>query len=405
MNQVIQTSTHLDSANSANAAANFLAFVDDAASKVSVEKLLSSYALIGDQQREVKSGGLDAAVQYLSTHNSPSILLVDISTESQPLVRMAELANVCQPETKVILLGSDNSIDLYRALTNLGVHDYVTKPLNQQQVAEVIGRALGKSVAQGRTAQQLVVTGCGGGVGVSTLVANISRGLAAKGAQTLAADLNSYGGDLDLLFGATANFGLMNLLSGQQAIDKLFIERSCSQVEERLYVLKSVGQQQTFSAERYQALAQQLGQHYNYLVWDLASHLFTVPGIMDLWLAADTKVIVCQPTLAGLRQAKALLSLVAEREHGQRLILVLNYIHPTKDVMLTEAQMEQQLGQKFDHVLPYAPKIVTKAADLGETLLKTSHAFGRALNSLLADIWGQAEVTQPSLLARFRKRF
>lgn len=390
--------------NTANSA-NLVAFIDDKNSLLSVEKLLSSYALISSDNSQVLAGDLNTAIQHLTQHNSPEILLVDVSAEQEPLTRMSALANVCQPDTKVILLGKDNSIDLYRALKNLGIHDYLTKPINQQQLAQVIGRALGKSAQQGRSAQQLVFTGCGGGVGVSTLTANVSRGIAEKGSQTLAIDLNSYSGDLDLLLGSNSGFGLMNLLSGQQQIDKLFIERSCSQINPRLFLLKSLGQQQTFSAESYQRLARQLGQHYNYLIWDMASHLMTIPGMLDLWLAADTKVIVCQPTLAGLRQAKSLLALASERQYGQRVILVLNYIHPNKDIVLTEQQMVQQLGQEFDHILPYAPKVVTKAADLGESLLTGKQAFSRGINDLISDIWGQGQVTKPSLFTRLRKRF
>ncbi|REL25951.1 response regulator [Thalassotalea euphylliae] len=382
-----------------------LAFIDDQTSLLAIEKLLASYALLASDKSKVLAGNLNSAVQYLSQQASPQVLLVDISAERDPLTRMSELANVCQPDTRVILLGTDNSIDLYRAFKNLGIDDYLTKPINHQQLADVIGQAFGQASSKERSAQQLVFTGCGGGVGVSTLVANISRGLAAKGAQTLAADLNSYGGDLDLLLGANAGFGLMNLLSGQQQVDKLFIERSCSQVAERLFLLKSLSQQQTFDASSYQRLAKQLGQHYNYLVWDLASQLFAVPGMLDVWLAADTKVLVCQPSLAGLRQAKAILNLTSDRQYGQRLILVLNYIHPHKEIMLSVEEMTRQLGQPFDHILPYAPKAVTQAADLGSSLLTANNPFSRALAELLADIWGQGQVAKPSLLARLRKRF
>lgn len=398
-------STHSATVSELNSGTNLLAFVDSKNTQLSMQKLLSSYALGGPESCQVQTGGLTSAIEFLSNHDSPQILMVDVSDETDPLARMSALANVCRPETKVILFGSDNNIELYRALKSLGIHDYLTKPINQSQLTDVLGTALGKSSSNKRSAQQLVVTGCGGGVGVSTLVANISRGLAGKGAQTLAADLNSYGGDLDLLLGASHGFGLMNLLSGQQQVDKLFIERSCSKVDDRLYVLKSLAQQQTFNPDSYQRLSEQLGQHYNYVVWDLASQLFALPGMLDLWLTADTKVIVCQPTLSGLRQAKAMLSLVAERQHGQRVILVLNYIHSSKDLLLTEKQMVEQLGQEFDHVLPYVPKAVTKAGDLGDSLLTGSNLFSRALANLVADIWGDSTTVKPSLLNRLRKAF
>jgi pilus assembly protein CpaE len=92
--------------------------------------------------------------------------------------------------------------------------------------------------------------------------------------------------------------------------------------------------------------------------------------------------------MAGLRQCKALLSQLGERQYGQRTLLVLNQIYAPRDVMLDQMQMEQSLGRKFDHVLPYAPKVALKAAELGQSLLSDRHAIGRSLNLLSEDILG-----------------
>ncbi|SFC74939.1 response regulator [Pseudoalteromonas denitrificans] len=363
------------------------AFVSDKASELLVDKVFTHFP--ATELQKIIIGGVQKAIEHLRNHVSPHVLIVDIQTEDEPLAAITTLATVCEPGTRVIVIGNDVSVDLYRELKEMGVDDYLCKPLNQEQLVHAIGRASGQIKHQNtRNAKQIAITGCSGGVGVSTLIANIGRALALHGAQTLITDLDCYGGDLDLLLDSNAGFGLMNLLSEQNSIDKIFIERACQQISERLFLLKSMGQRQDFDAASYQKLRHVLSEEYNYLLWDLPSHLLNQQGISDTLIGADIQILVCAPTMAGLRQCKALLSQLGERQYGQRTLLVLNQIYAPRDVMLDQMQMEQSLGRKFDHVLPYAPKVALKAAELGQSLLSDRHAIGRSLNLLSEDILG-----------------
>ena len=172
-------------------------------------------------------------------------------------------------------------------------------------------------------------------------------------------------------------------------------------VEQRLYLLKSLGQKYHFDSQGYQKLAQALTQEFNYLLWDLPAHLLIEQGIADTLFNADVQVLVCSPSLASLRQCKALLTQLGEQRYAQRTLLVLNLLHGNSEHSLSQTMLEQHLGRSFDHVLPYAPKKVHKAAELGGSLLSEVHGVGRSLLALSEDILGVSQQVNNSLFARF----
>ena len=380
-----------------------LAVIQDTASQHLLDKLLDSRRKTSPFQ--ILSGDIDSAIHHLRRQPSPQLLIVDISGHQTPLTAIGALADVCEPDTRVVVIGDNPSLDLFRELKDMGVDDYLTKPLNQEQLQHAISKATGQVTRpHQRSGKQLAITGCCGGVGVSTLAANLGRALAAHGAQTLITDLDHFGGDIDLLLDSQAGFGLMNLLSGQQEIDNLFVERACQEIDQRLFLLKSVGQRQQFEAERYHQLRQVLAKEYNYLVWDLPSRQLGQPGIGDTLVAADIRMLVMSPTLSSLRQCKAMLDMLEDSHHNQRTLLVLNNLQASRDALLTPAQIEEQLGQRLDHILPHAPRRVLRAAELGGSLSGGSHAFSRALDGIAKDILGTGVTGRRGLFSRWRRR-
>jgi pilus assembly protein CpaE len=397
-------------------AESLLAFVTDKSNELLLNKVFNNFSAsmkslsIGSTQStggitKAIHGNIDFAISYLRDNQSPQILIVDIDAEEQVIESINALSHVCEPGTRVLVIGSSDNVDLYRELKNMGIDDYLCKPLNQSLLLNALGRATGKvqQTARVGSGKSIAIAGSCGGVGVSTIAANLARAFANHGAKTLVTDLNCYGGDIDLLLDASNNagIGLVKLLNEHQNVDKLLIERSCLQISSRLYLLKSLGQKYNFDSQNYQKLAQVLAEEFNYLVWDLPAHLLSEQGISDTLFNADVQVIVCSPTLASLRQCKALLSQLGEQRYAQRTLLVLNLLHGNSEHSLLQGMLEQHLGRSFDHVLPYAPKKVLKAAELGESLLSDIHAVGRSLLALSNDILGVSQQAEHSLLSRY----
>jgi pilus assembly protein CpaE len=87
----------------------------------------------------VHMGGVFGAVEYFSDSSTPNVVMVETREHGPSILRELEkLAHVCDPGTKVIVIGGTNDIVLYREMIRQGVNEYLVAPLNPLQVIEAI---------------------------------------------------------------------------------------------------------------------------------------------------------------------------------------------------------------------------------------------------------------------------
>lgn len=123
----------------------------------------------------VHSGGIAAAVSMFQTQSTPNLLLVEsMGARDAPISELAGLAEVCQPDTKVVVIGQVNDVLLYRELIRQGVSEYIVAPGNPLHLIEVIaglyrsegtagrqdrGVPFGRRAARGRAPSPITVPG------------------------------------------------------------------------------------------------------------------------------------------------------------------------------------------------------------------------------------------------------
>src|SRR5579863_7424129 len=66
------------------------------------------FADLGFKDASVVRGGIDTAVEQLTKRGWPRFLLVDVSGISDPMPQINGLAEVCDPETEVVVVGDRN---------------------------------------------------------------------------------------------------------------------------------------------------------------------------------------------------------------------------------------------------------------------------------------------------------
>ena len=86
---------------------------------------------------EVRQGTILHAIKYLTKSPTPRALIVDISKVASPLAELDNLARVCTPDVKLMVVGEDENISFYRELRNMGVAEYMHKPLTRSTVTRV----------------------------------------------------------------------------------------------------------------------------------------------------------------------------------------------------------------------------------------------------------------------------
>ena len=87
----------------------------------------------------VQLGGIQGAVDQFHGQVTPNLLIVETRLNGQEaLDELDRLAEVCDPATKVIVVGRVNDVELYRELMRRGASEYLVAPLNPLQLIEVI---------------------------------------------------------------------------------------------------------------------------------------------------------------------------------------------------------------------------------------------------------------------------
>ena len=149
---------------------------------------------LGKAHATVKMGGVAAAIETYSSMPTPNVIILE-SAGRVILDGLDELASVCDPGTRVVVIGSDEVP--YRELVRRGVNDYILGPIEILDIVRAICSLFSASEAV-VTGRIIAVIGAKGGVGASTVAHNV--------AWTIARDLalDSVVIDLDMAFGTAS---------------------------------------------------------------------------------------------------------------------------------------------------------------------------------------------------------
>lgn len=356
---------------------------------------------------EVRRGDVRTATRILAEAPTPAVLVVDLGGIEAPLAALDDLARVCEPDVKVLVIGDRDDLDLYRDLTRtLGVTDYLPRPLTRELVAahflpHVTDRGVGAPAQRG--GRVVMVTGARGGVGASTIAANLAVHLAADGRRHVALlDLDLHRGSIGLLLGTGASAGLRMALEMPEAIDHLFLDRISEPHGDRLRIFAAEEPLATPLSARPEAIARLLGllrERFNQVVVDAPSGSASM--LAAVLEHTHQRVLVMAPDLANVRDLLRLQALPAAPVQASRALVVANQCG--RPGALSPKAIEKALGFAPDIAVPYLPRQVAAAATLGVPVLGRAGPFRDAIRALAEELVPSRPTTpRRGLLARLR---
>jgi len=363
-----------------------IVFVTDAASE---RAFCDGLADVMPGGVDVRRGGVRSAIASMRKGATPSVLIVDISDEDQPLTALAQLADVVEPDVCVLVVGEVDSVDFYREVThNLGAQDYLSKPLTKDKVSRhfgsiVAGRAPATEGVQG--GGLVIVTGVRGGVGATTLAVNLAGhfGVSMR-RHTVILDPDLHLGDASLLLNIMPGPGLRMALEAPERIDALLAERAAQPVAERLHLLAGDEQLTTklnYATGAAASLVGALRRRFNLIIADVP---FRVSMYDDLLGLPHQRVLVMLPTLASVRATLRHLAVPNKAEQAKRPIIVLNRLGIPGN--LTRRQVEDALAVKVDVAVPDQPRQVAAAATMGELAMNSKSGFRNGILELAGHV-------------------
>ncbi|MBV9330444.1 MAG: AAA family ATPase [Alphaproteobacteria bacterium] len=357
----------------------------------------------------VELGGVAAAVEQYSGQVTPNLLIIETRLSGkEALDELDRLAEVCDPATKVVVVGRANDVELYRELLRRGASEYLVAPVNPLDVIEVIsGLYLDRDAPPiGRV---VAFIGARGGVGSSTLAHNVGWCIAES------LNINTTIVDFDLPFGTTAldfneegGQGVVDALSAPERLDDVLLDRLLLKRGERLSLFTApatLDRETDAVPDAYEAVIDSVRSTTPCVIIDLP-HQWTT-WIRNTLIAADDIVVVASPDLASLRNAKNIIEAVkAARPNDTPPRLVLNQIGQPKRPEIPTKDFAETMGFEPQAFLPFDPATFGAAANNGQMLIEIAPKSPAAdgIRSLAEIVTGRAvpvAVKQPTPILSF----
>jgi len=321
----------------------------------------------------VQLGGLQAAIEHYHGQVTPNLLVVETRLQGKDaLEELDRLAEVCDSETKVIVVGRVNDVELYRELMRRGASEYLVAPLNPLHLTEVIsGLYLDpKADPIGRV---ISFVGARGGVGSSTLAHNAGWCVAElMKINTTILDFDLPFGTMGLNFNEETTQGVADALSAPERLDDVLLDRLLHKASDHLSLFTApalLDREYDAPATAFESVIDAVRQTTPCVILDLP-HVWT-RWVKETLAASDDVVIVATPDLASLRTAKGLIELLKQQRPNDELPkLVLNQVGLPKRPEIPTKDFAESVGIAPSLVIPFEPALFGQSANNGQMLFE-----------------------------------
>ena len=342
----------------------FLAFVKNEDSAKVVKQYLTAKSMGAEA---LTSGNIETAITKICEGaRSPEFLLVELGSKDHKaaFANLDKLANCCEPDTKVIILGSIDELSFYKELINMGVSEYLLNPIKIHQLERVTTPKVveekkddSKQVNRNKADCRVIsVLGTRGGVGASTISINLAKSFAARDYPTLILDFDPDFGVIPLLLDIEPSRGLIDALEKPERVDALFLDRVMTKVNENLYVIgaeKNLSDVSRINDKAAQTLFELLRTRFAYVIIDIPR----IEVSNHYMLQHSENIIITELSIPGLRDTMRLYDLVHDALGNKKITLVANKTGINKKFETPLKNFEAGLGKKVEFTVPFEPEV------------------------------------------------
>jgi len=343
----------------------------------------------------IQMGGLTAAAEAYRSAPTPNVIILESEGRGDDILAgLDQLAEVCDPGTRVVVIGRTNDVLLYRELVRRGISDYLISPVGALQVVRSVCGLFSAPDAK-PVGRIIAVVGAKGGVGASTVAHNVAFSIARD------LTLDSVVTDLDLAFGtAGLDFnqdppqGIAEAVFSPDRVDTAFVDRLLAKCTDHLSLLAApatLDRVYDFGADAFDAIFDSLRATVPCVVLDMP-HQWSGWTKQSL-VAADDILIVAAPDLANLRNAKNIYDfLKVARPNDHRPVYCLNQVGVPKRPEIKAADFAKALEEEPVATIPFEPSLFGAAANNGQMIaeISSSHRTAEVFRELGQLLTGRA---------------
>jgi pilus assembly protein CpaE len=369
---------------------------------------------LGKAHLKIQMGGVSAAVEAYRSAPTPNVIVLEADNRTDILAGLDQLATVCDPGTRVVVIGRINDVTLYRELVRRGVSDYVIAPVGAIDIVRSICNLFSAPEAKS-VGRIIAVVGAKGGVGASTVAHNVAFAIA----RDLAMD--SVVADLDLAFG-TAGLdynqdppqGIADAVFSPDRVDTAFMDRLLSKCTDHLSLLAApatLDKVYDFGADAFDSIFDTLRTTMPCIVLD-------IPHQWSGWtkralVSADDILIVAAPDLANLRNTKNIFDLLkASRPNDRPPLYCLNQVGVPKRPEINVGEFAKAIESQPIASIPFDPQMFGSAANNGQMIaeINAGHRTTEMFLQIAQRLTGRSETKKSRggllspLISKLRKK-
>jgi pilus assembly protein CpaE len=358
-----------------------------------------------EHEFETKRGDIRNLIRLMQSETEFHSVVADISGVPDPLDALEDLRRVCPPDVMVALVGENTDIAFYRRVLDLGVREYLHKPLTRDHVQlllrpKLVGDTLDEASRGGHV---IAICGAQGGAGATSIAVNLALQLAdTTRAKVALLDLHLQNGEGAVMLGVQPGPGLRMALEDPMRADTLFLERAAIDVNERVKLIAAIEDLDAELEITEAGVRHVLGllrQRFNFIIVDVPVPLS--PAIKSVISLSRHVLVLLEAEVTGLRNAVALREAVTTIAGKNRVFTVLN--RSNRPGGLAMASIVHGLGSKPDIVIPDLGRKMTEAVNQGVPAFHKVAALRRCLSPVVREISG-VKTESRSLLSRMFSR-
>jgi pilus assembly protein CpaE len=367
------------------------------------ESVASPIERAGEDRRMTKAhlkvhmGGVATAVEFYQSAPTPNLIVLESRSEPKELLEsLGQLAEYCDPSTKVVVIGHYNDVWLYRELIRSGISEYIVAPVSMADIVSVISAIFVDPEAE-PIGRSIAFIGAKGGVGSSTIAHNVAWSMSSLfGTEVVVADLDLAFGTANINFDQDPAQGIAEAVFAPERIDEVYLDRLLATCAEHLSLLaapSTLDRVYDFDSDAFTQIIDVAQRSAPLLVLD-------VPHIWSGWSKsvlthADEVVITATPELANLRNTKNIVDMLRKlRPNDAPPKLIVNQTGVPKRPEISAADFAEPLDMTPMAVIPFDAQLFGNAANNGRMIgeMEKQSPVAQTINEIAHVLTGRSEV-------------
>jgi len=353
---------------------------------------------------KVHMGGIATAIEFYQSAPTPNLIVLESRAEPRELLaQLGQLAEHCDPSSKVVVIGHYNDVGLYRELIRSGISEYVIAPISMADFVSVISSIFVDPEAE-PIGRSIAFVGAKGGVGSSTIAHNAAFAMSSLfKSEVVVADLDLAFGTANINFDQDPAQGIAEAVFSPERIDEVYLDRLLAQCAEHLSLLaapSTLDRVYDFEPDAFTQVIETAQRSAPLLVLD-------VPHVWSGWsratlAKADDVVITATPELANLRNTKNLVDMLRKlRSNDPPPKLVINQAGVPKRPEITAQDFAEPLGITPMAIIPFDPLLFGNAANNGRMLgeMDARSPVVATINEIAHVLTGRSEIKSKKKVA------